>query len=309
VKRYDHDPSRVDGLLAQKSWSGTGYFVTDALGSVYGVVDGSGAVVSKYGYDVYGARTAVAGGMATGWGFTGRRHDGAAEMYYRARDYDPTAGKWMAPDPAKYVDGPNRYQYVRGNPTQFGDPTGLVIANVDFVLEGAMGLVWATRIGRDLLQRAESSEILYHFRAQDLPPPGPGLTALGALGALASEQRRLEQFEWWTDCGRTFNVLVRLSLYGLGMTLEHYRIPSSYRNQSFAAAATLVHELGHIADIENDRNLKDLMLRDAQGLSVSLLTTLGLEMGTRLELNAESVEEAVTAELAQLYANGAGPPR
>jgi hypothetical protein len=40
--RYDHDPSRVDGLLAQKSGATKGYFVTDALGSVYAVVDMTG---------------------------------------------------------------------------------------------------------------------------------------------------------------------------------------------------------------------------------------------------------------------------
>jgi len=33
--RYDHDPSRVDGLLAQKTSAGKGYLVTDVLGSVW----------------------------------------------------------------------------------------------------------------------------------------------------------------------------------------------------------------------------------------------------------------------------------
>jgi RHS repeat-associated protein len=135
--RYEHDPWRVDALLAQTTSAGKGYFVTDALGSVYAVVDGSGAVVSKYGYDVYGARTAVTEGMATGWGFTGRRHDGEGEMYYRARHYQAVIGILTSADPllgdiqrlnspaGPFVGWPQPYQYVRGRPANQVDPTGL----------------------------------------------------------------------------------------------------------------------------------------------------------------------------------------
>jgi RHS repeat-associated protein len=123
--RYDHDPSRVDGLLAQKSGSGKGYFVTDALGSVYGVVDASGAVVSKYSYDVYGARTATTEGMPTSWGFTGRRHDEAGEMYYRARYLQALTGGFLASDPVWRQKGMGLYAYVGQNPALFFDPLGL----------------------------------------------------------------------------------------------------------------------------------------------------------------------------------------
>jgi RHS repeat-associated protein len=115
VMRYDHDPSRVDGLLAQKTSAGKGYFVSDALGSVYGVVDGNGTEVSKYGYDVYGARTAGSEGMATTWGFTGRAGDATGMQYNRARFMDPMG----------MVDGPNVYQYARGQPLDHRDPLGL----------------------------------------------------------------------------------------------------------------------------------------------------------------------------------------
>ena len=55
-ERYDHDPSRVDGLLGQVSGDGKHQFVTDALGSVYGLADGDG-LAARYEYDVYGARS------------------------------------------------------------------------------------------------------------------------------------------------------------------------------------------------------------------------------------------------------------
>ncbi|HEY5962201.1 MAG TPA: LamG-like jellyroll fold domain-containing protein, partial [Polyangiaceae bacterium] len=135
--RYDHDPSRVDGLLAQKSSTGKGYFVTDALGSVYAVVDSTGAEASKYSYDVYGARAATTEGMATNWGFTGRRHDSAAEMYYRTRYRSLDSSIWMAADPATgtaysrevgEVFGPadeSRYGYANERPSSLTDPMGL----------------------------------------------------------------------------------------------------------------------------------------------------------------------------------------
>ena len=36
-------------------------------------------------------------------------------MYYRARYYDPTIGKFISRDPAGMPDGPNRYAYVQAN--------------------------------------------------------------------------------------------------------------------------------------------------------------------------------------------------
>jgi len=138
---YDHDPSRVDGLLAQTTTAGKGYFITDALGSVYAVVDSTGAEVSKYAYDVYGARTATAEGMATPWGFTGRRHDSSTEMYYRVRYLDGERAVFAAADPL-WTDALSKqwmmrgtgdlprveirpYSYVNGKPSALLDPTGM----------------------------------------------------------------------------------------------------------------------------------------------------------------------------------------
>jgi RHS repeat-associated protein len=141
--RYDHDPSRVDGLLAQKSSAGKGYFVTDALGSVYAVVDSTGAEVSKYSYDVYGARAATSEGMPTSWGFTGRRHASSTEMYYRARYLDGATGRFEAIDPRRNQhalrgqDG--AYAYVENAPTGSTDPSGEVMVSMsdhDFTMEG-----------------------------------------------------------------------------------------------------------------------------------------------------------------------------
>jgi hypothetical protein len=50
-------------------------------------------------------------------------HDRAS--YHRARWYDPNAGAFLQADPLGMADGPNRYLYVRAQPTQRTDPNGL----------------------------------------------------------------------------------------------------------------------------------------------------------------------------------------
>lgn len=39
--------------------------------------------------------------------------------------YTPHVGRWLSEDPAGYVDGPNQYLYVRNNPANNVDPSGL----------------------------------------------------------------------------------------------------------------------------------------------------------------------------------------
>lgn len=46
-------------------------------------------------------------------------------VYYRARYYDPSVGRFTARDPVGYLDGLNRYAYVGNNPVNFTDPLGL----------------------------------------------------------------------------------------------------------------------------------------------------------------------------------------
>ena len=46
-------------------------------------------------------------------------------LHYLKRVYDPTVGRWLTPDPAGFVDGPNLYAYVHNNPLKYYDPDGL----------------------------------------------------------------------------------------------------------------------------------------------------------------------------------------
>jgi RHS repeat-associated protein len=57
--------------------------------------------------------------------YTGKERDEETGLYYHgARYYAPWLGRWTAADPAGMVDGPNLYEYVRGNPVRLNDPSG-----------------------------------------------------------------------------------------------------------------------------------------------------------------------------------------
>lgn len=56
----------------------------------------------------------------------GSAHDSESNSsYYRARYYDPSAGRFLSEDPARFLGGFNLYRYAINNPTGFIDPFGL----------------------------------------------------------------------------------------------------------------------------------------------------------------------------------------
>jgi RHS repeat-associated protein len=62
---------------------------------------------------IYGASQA----LLTFW-----RNAGAS--YYRARFYDPSPGRFVSEDPARFTESPNFYAYVGNNPMTYKDPFG-----------------------------------------------------------------------------------------------------------------------------------------------------------------------------------------
>jgi len=138
-------PSRMDDTIEEYSSTGTktaaylhgigvdellGYKTTvwydysrDALGSVTRLTDSGGATASTYRYDAFGAIRAQ-GGSSNTYGFTSRENE-ASLLYYRARYYDQSAGRFTSSDPSGLCGGYNRYAYVHDNPANRRDPRGL----------------------------------------------------------------------------------------------------------------------------------------------------------------------------------------
>ncbi|MDO4231310.1 MAG: RHS repeat-associated core domain-containing protein, partial [Lautropia sp.] len=64
--------------------------------------------------------------------FPGQWEDPATGLYYNLlRDYDPTLGRYLSPDPLGLRAGPNPYLYVNGDPVRNIDPTGLLLFAFD----------------------------------------------------------------------------------------------------------------------------------------------------------------------------------
>ncbi|HEY1749690.1 MAG TPA: SpvB/TcaC N-terminal domain-containing protein [Caulobacteraceae bacterium] len=107
------------------------FLLSDQVASVTQETDGDGVRVTYREYAPYGATTFVAAdseAAAAGsrFRFAGKRCDDATGLYYfGARYYPPWLARWISPDPAGTVDGPNLYVFVEGNPTTFTDERGL----------------------------------------------------------------------------------------------------------------------------------------------------------------------------------------
>jgi len=70
--------------------------------------------------------TASTGSLVNPFRYTARESDAETGLYYyRARYYDPGAGRFLSEDPLRFRVGINHYRYVRNNPVNLTDPTGL----------------------------------------------------------------------------------------------------------------------------------------------------------------------------------------
>lgn len=102
--------------------------MADALGSVRGISDGTGALVATEDFDVFGESRAATG-SGSAFGFTGEQFDAETEYtYLRARYLDPSVGRFTQADTvqpnAPGTQGYNLYAYVANNPTTWVDPSG-----------------------------------------------------------------------------------------------------------------------------------------------------------------------------------------
>ena len=129
--------------------AGARYFVTDHLGSVRAVIDGTAASTITYppagfysidDYTPYGIKSSssassylslAASGSTVSLrdSFTGQEDQGPdfglPYIDYGARQYSPALSRWLVPDPMgeKYYDI-SQYVYCAGNPVEYYDPDG-----------------------------------------------------------------------------------------------------------------------------------------------------------------------------------------
>ena len=124
-----------NGLLAGFGPGGGWYYEADAIGSVRNYTDDSGnSLTGGITYDPFGGQLGGdARGLATSvqarYGFVGKlgvEQDGSGLIYMRARQYDPTIGRFTSADPLGVNGGSfNINSYANNNPVIFVDANGL----------------------------------------------------------------------------------------------------------------------------------------------------------------------------------------
>ncbi len=124
-ERYTYGPGIDEPLVGQRQPQ-IFYYEADGLGSITSLTGTDGTLAATYTYDSFGFLTNSTG-SATNWRrYTAREFDSDTGLYYnRARYYDSQIGRFISEDPLRFFAGPNFFQYVRNNPTDFEDPSGL----------------------------------------------------------------------------------------------------------------------------------------------------------------------------------------
>ena len=117
----------LPGLMMTQNPNGnTRYLLSDGLGSVRHIVDETANLVSYREYDPYGNPLAPPfqrSNAQSFFAFTGEWwEDEVSLLYLRARWYAPETGTFLSVDP---VESEPEYQYVRGNPSNLVDPSGM----------------------------------------------------------------------------------------------------------------------------------------------------------------------------------------
>ncbi|OGV73566.1 MAG: hypothetical protein A3K18_17770 [Lentisphaerae bacterium RIFOXYA12_64_32] len=189
----------IGGLLLLRTAQGEFRPVYDYRGNVVAMFDATGALAERYTYDGFGRTHIFApddtelaeSAIGNTFLFSTKLFDSDLGLYdFGARYYDPQAGRFISPDPLGFVDGPNPYLYVAGDPINWIDPWGLAAEG------GLASAAWD--VGTDFLAGA------YMAWSND--------NTLGANYALLQKlgQPLPEESGWATSAGAGFGHRVAL---------------------------------------------------------------------------------------------------
>lgn len=134
VRRYVHG----NDLISMRSGGKDFYYHYDGLGSVSDLTSSTGAPQWSYSYEPFGAsRSALPldlSAPANPMRFTGQYLDATGLYHMRARQMDPTLGRFTTRDPIPpkiFAPCVSNYVYANNTPTSMIDPAGLEACQVE----------------------------------------------------------------------------------------------------------------------------------------------------------------------------------
>ena len=133
----------------------------DHLGSTSLVTESTGKVVSKQTYYPYGSARTSNGTLFTDRAYTGQVSDEyqTGLYFYNARYYDPKIAGFLQADRSN--NNVNRYQYVRGNPINYIDPSGFSMVKSNLLVDSKIRLkiIGPKLVGREEIEEKDLSRI------------------------------------------------------------------------------------------------------------------------------------------------------
>ena len=106
------------------------YYFSDHLGSANVVTSSTGGIQDESDYYPFGGERVITNSDPNNFKFTGKERDSESGLDNFGARYDSSGiGRFVSPDPlGGFISDPqslNRYSYVRNNPTNLTDPSGL----------------------------------------------------------------------------------------------------------------------------------------------------------------------------------------
>ncbi len=147
---YTHEPGSPGKLISQHRTGTTSYFLYDGLGNTRALADSAGNITDTYAYQAYGTQISETGNTPNNYHYVGRYgyyYDylaPAVPMHVRARNLSTGQARFVSVDPRGTTElDLNLYPYVRNNPVNAIDPSGLACI-VDDYCKGTICITGAT---------------------------------------------------------------------------------------------------------------------------------------------------------------------
>lgn len=221
-------------------------------GSIACVINAETKEVSSFRYNAFGE---VEGAEITPWLFANKRYDLLTGLvHFGRRDYDPSIGRFITPDPLGFADGSNRYAYCHNDPLNRFDVFGLQSESTDNVQNDTSGFF---DILRDkFLALFESIKNAFCLRPKEIFEHMTGHGFLLLSGYIAPEKQ--------------------VGNYGKGELSNKVRV--SYINGILTEESGLLDSVKALSECHGNVNIH-YVYRPTKGWVRDILTSLAVTLG------------------------------